>query len=349
MHALRILTLLSLCLLAACSALPTPAVLDQNSFDGMSALVSSNNAPARPLHIFMIHGIGTTTPDQFEGFIAAFANRLHLVQILPPSSELQHTGCPEATAASSTLVRLDPAPIKITGVPPCAWAQLYTYDFASAADVSYPPTPLLKVSFLLWAPLTAEIKSTALEEKGAPPRQEFAYLAKDVFIDKYLADVVLYGGTYRENVMRPSVQAALCLVTGGKPSPNGKTCQPSVYNDPTVIITHSLGGYMLMDAVDDELRQEHCAPNTAASKILRNTKFIYMMANQLALLDLSTLHGYPHRLGGSRPDDNLAHRFANCWAKPKALSPFTTVGDQEAPTLRSRSSPSAIRTISSLG
>ena len=191
---------------------------------------------------------------------------------------------------------------------------------------------MLKVSFLLWAPLTAEIKSTALEEKGAPPRQEFAYLAKDVFIDKYLADVVLYGGTYRENVMRPSVQAALCLVTGGKPSPNGKTCQPSVYNDPTVIITHSLGGYMLMDAVDDELRQEHCAPNTAASKILRNTKFIYMMANQLALLDLSTLHGYPHRLGGSRPDDNLAHRFANCWAKLKALSPFTTVGDQEAPS-----------------
>ncbi len=38
-----------------------------------------------------------------------------------------------------------------------------------------------------------------------------------------------------------------------------KTCQPGLYNDPTVIITHSLGGYMLMDAIDDELRNENCS------------------------------------------------------------------------------------------
>jgi hypothetical protein len=329
-----ILAALSILLLAACSALPTPAVpdYDSNSFDGMSALVG-NNPPARPLHIFMVHGIGTTTPDQFEGFIAALAHRLRLVQIPPSSSEAEPLRCPEDPAPSSALVRPEPTRIKISGVPPCAWAKLYNYDFASAADVSYPPTPVLKVGFLLWAPLTGEIKSTALEEKGAPPPQEFAYLAKDVFIDHYLADVVLYGGTYRNNVMRPSVQAALCLVAGGHPIDDGKTClRIGNYNDPTIIVTHSLGGYMLMDAIDDDLRREHCAPNTLASKILRNTKFIYMMANQLALLDLSTLRGYPQRLGGSRADDNLAHRFATCWEKAKldAPSPVTTVSDQEA-------------------
>jgi hypothetical protein len=105
-------------------------------------------------------------------------------------------------------------------------------------------------------------------------------------------------------------------------------------NDPTIIVTHSLGGYMLMDALDDDLRQEHCAPNTLANKVLRNTKYIYMMANQLALLDLSTLRGYPHRLGGSQPNDDLAHRLAMCWEKAKldAPSPVTTVGDQQAPS-----------------
>jgi hypothetical protein len=229
--------------------------------------------------------MGTTTPDQFEGFILALANRLHLVQI-PPSPESTVRRCPGATAASSTLVRPNPTPIKITGVPPCAWAELYTYNFASTADVSYAPTPLLKVSFLLWAPLTKSIEADALAETGAPPKQEFANLTRG-FIDDYLADVVLYGGTYRDNVLRPSIQAALCYVTDGKPSEDGKTCRPlGNYNDPTIIVTHSLGGYMLMDAVDGELCREHCAPNTPASKILKNTKFIYMMANQLALLDV---------------------------------------------------------------
>jgi hypothetical protein len=328
-----ILAAFSLFLLGGCSALPTPVVLDQDTFDGMSALVG-DKPPLRPLHIFMVHGIGTTTPDQFEAFIAALANRLRLVQILSPSSELARPGCREATAAPSGLVRPVPTPIDIAGVPANAQALLYNYAFASVADNSCAPTPVLKVSFLLWAPLTGEIKSTALEEKGAPPRQEFAYLAKDVFIDQYLADVVLYGGTYRDNVMRPSVQAALCLVTGGKPSPNGKTCQPGVYNDPTIIVTHSLGGYMFMDAVDNELRQEHCALNTAAGKILRNTQFVYMMANQLALLDLTTLHGYPHRLGGSRPDDNLAHRVTRCWEKAQLNSPIAlkVIQDHEGPS-----------------
>jgi hypothetical protein len=95
--------------------------------------------------------------------------------------------CPEDPAAPSTLVRPEPIRIKISIVPPCARAKLYMYDFASAADASHPPTPVLKVGFLLWAPLTGDIKSTALAEKDAPATQEFSYLAKDVFIDHYLA------------------------------------------------------------------------------------------------------------------------------------------------------------------
>jgi hypothetical protein len=122
---------------------------------------------------------------------------------------------------------------------PSAWAQLYTYNFAAVTTDSC--SPALMVSFLLWAPLTKGIKDdVVLEETGAPPKQEFADVAKG-FINDYLDDVVLYGGTYRDNIMRSSVQKALCVVTRGTPSDDGKKCTPGPYNDPTLIITHSLG------------------------------------------------------------------------------------------------------------
>ena len=155
--------------------------------------------------------------------------------------------------------------------------------------------PILEVSFL-WAPLTEGVKCAALAEKGAPERQWFADLARE-FIDDKLGDVVLYAGKYRDQIMRPSVQAALCYLIHGTPIHNGKTCENGDLMEPT-IISHSLGGYMLMDAIDEELRdQSNGAPNpnsAAYLKIVQNTQLIYMMANQLTLLDLTTLDKYPN-------------------------------------------------------
>ena len=65
------------------------------------------------------------------------------------------------------------------------------------------------MNYLLWAPLTEGVKcDLAEDDDGAPQKQAFAGFARD-FIDNKLGDVVLYGGTFRDNVMRPSVQAAL--------------------------------------------------------------------------------------------------------------------------------------------
>jgi hypothetical protein len=309
----------SLFLLAACSALPTPVGLDETSFDGMNALVEGG-APPRPLHILAVHGMGTKTPDQFEGFILALANRLRLVQVLGPFPESKYPRCPGAIGSPSMHVRPTPAPITISGVPSDAWAQLYTYNFAAVIGDSC--RPALTISFLLWAPLTKDIKNeVVLEENGAPPKQEFADVAKG-FIEGYLGDVVLYGGAYRDNVMRPSVQKALCLVTRGKPSDDGKSCTPGPYNDPTIIITHSLGGYMLIDTIGNELHDncDKALKETAAGRILANTDYIYMMANQVAFLDLSTMRNYPRQLGGSPPDE-VRQRFASCWTRAKRKAP----------------------------
>ena len=297
----------------------------------MSALVPAVT-PQRPLKVLIIHGMGTPAPYQFEGFIQSLAQRFKLVQVQRGPSEPQASGCSHTDPAFPALVHPVPTPISISGVPDQAQAQLYTYSFGPSSEG--PVT--LNVNYLLWAPLTEEIKcDLAKDEETAPQKQAFASFARD-FIDNKLGDVVLYGGTFRDNVMRPSVQAALCLVTGGTPSKNGKSCAAGPYSDPTVIITHSLGGYMLMDAIDDELRHENCdnaLGTTAAAKILANTDYIYMMANQIALLDLSTLRHYPRQPGGARPVDAVAQRFANCWTaiKPKSPSLLQANGVEQPP------------------
>ena len=320
---LRTAALAALSLLAACSALPTPVAFDEASFKGMNALVGSE-AAARPLHVLIIHGMGTPAPYEFEGFIGSLADRFGLVQKPPPATEPQPQGCYPASPAREALIHPVPQPIPIDSAPETAWARLYTYDFAPGQN----DPPKLRVSYLLWTPLTESIKcDLAAKEKDVPRRQAFADFAKD-FIDDKLADVVLYGGTYRETVMRPSVQAALCYIVGGKPTGEGKTCRHAGYSDRTVIITHSLGGYMLMDAIDDELRREKvgAVPTISAARIiLENTQFIYMMANQLALLDLTTLNGYPHWLKSSLATGDIAEHFAREWASIKLKSPVRSL------------------------
>jgi hypothetical protein len=334
-----VLAAISLLLLTACSTLQPPE-LDQASFQGMSALASAATEE-RPLEVLIIHGIGTPAPYQFEGFIQSIAQRLRLAQVPSGPSEPESSGCYSTDPALPALIHPAPRPISITGVPDEDRAELYTYRFGPSADG--PVT--LKVNYLLWAPLTEGIKcKLARDDIRAPSKQAFAAFARD-FIDNKLGDVVLYGGTFRDNVMRPSVQAAFCLVTGGTPSPDGKTCASGPYSNPTVIITHSLGGYMLMDAIDYELRKERCdkgAGSTAASKILANTDYIYMMANQIALLDLSRLHTYPRRPAGALPQlqsedtlpgSEIATQFAKCWTAtpPKPRPRFDTNGVEAPP------------------
>jgi hypothetical protein len=312
----HLLAALSLFLLSACSVSPTPVVLDKDSFLGMNALVT-NEAPRRPLHVLIVHGIGTPAPYQFEGFIKSLADRFGFVQIPPPATEPEAQRCHPVPPAQPALAHPLPRVIAIDGVPPAASARLYTYSFAPTPN--YPAK--LTVSYLLWTPLTESIKcDLAAQGTDAPTPQAFAGFAKD-FIDDKLADVVLYGGTYRETVMRPSLQAAPCAMVHGKPSRDGKTCERHAdYNEPTVIITHSLGGYMMMDAIDDELRRESAGAKSAARTVLENTQFIFMMANQLALLDLTTLDGYPRRLGGRPTEADITEHFANRWAAIKLKS-----------------------------
>ena len=315
MYRLRLASLPALLslVLAGCAALPTPVVLsgDDATFQGMTAL--AEEAPGRPLHVLLVHGMGTPTPNGFDPFIASLAGRFGLVQVPPDKARPQWQSCHGDQAAQPTLIQPAPEPIDNPAAAPQNQALLYTYNFARHDT----DPPQLTVSYLLWAPLTAEVKcGLETEDKSAPQKQAFAGFAKD-FIDDKLADALLYAGSYRKEVIRPSVQGALCKVTRGRWHGDTRTCDPRDYQDPTVIITHSLGGYMLMDSIQAELRTDNCRPTSSgggpAEKILANTPVIYMMANQLALLNLSTLRRDPQAPKKTTAMDAVTKQFAKCW------------------------------------
>lgn len=183
----------SLSLVAGCAALPTPVVLNKPSFEGMSALVGKE-AAGRPLHVLLVHGMGTPTPNGFDPFIASLSGRFGLVQIPPRDPEPQWQGCHQETPAQTALIQPKPEPIDNTAVFRGNRALLYTDNFAPRQT----EPPALTVSYLLWAPLTEQVKcDLATEDNSAPPKQAFAAFAKD-FIDDKLADAVLYSGSYQQ-------------------------------------------------------------------------------------------------------------------------------------------------------
>jgi hypothetical protein len=337
-----LLLALVLSLTTACTSLPIAIPPEQNTFLGIASLLSDASNPefgpsaaTGPLRILVVHGMGTPGPYDFEAFIAALANRLRLAQIAPPPAVTdQPVGCPPPeNPPPSGLIHPPPLYIDVDGVPQNAQARLYTYDFVSAANSS--GRRVLEISYLYWAPLTKHVKCSALAETGAPPRQWFADVAKG-FIDDVLGDVILYAGKYRDKVMRPSVQKALCYLIDGTPGSDARTCANANTNDPTVVISHSLGGYMVMDAIDNELDPRGIGAldkETGAYKFMETTQLVYMMANQLAFLDLTTLEKYPfpasqeqllafQRRGASANGGpgQLAQKFATEWMQIKLRS-----------------------------
>jgi hypothetical protein len=323
----------SLAALAACVSAPVTVPADKDSFLGVATLNGGFTAAGattlsadRPLRVLIIHGMGTASEGGFDSFIQSLANRFGVVPMDQPPETLPPP-CDEARAGLfGGRPRPQPITIPVGDVPEADRARLYTYRFARASE---PGRVALTASYLMWTPLTCAIKKNQLGEPGAPERQWVASFAKSFIRDKF-TDVILETGAYRRAVLRPTVQKALCVFIGGTPGDLAPItggaprvdCQGGDDAIQTVIVTHSLGGYMLMDAIDDELKSaapedatpsgEPAAASTAAAKLLRSTYFVYMMANQLALLDLSTLDHYPYQPGAASSHVELMMRtFGN--------------------------------------
>jgi len=176
-----ILILAVLSLLSGCAALPTPVVLGPDSFKGMTALIEPE-AQGQPLHVLIIHGMGTPAPYDREEFIRSLADRFGLVQKLPIPTAPQPQGCYPVAPAKEALVHPAPRLIPIDRATENAWARLYTYNFARTQSG---PRKLI-VSYLLWAPLTETIKcGLAPEQSRARPVHSYpgAALRRGVLLE----------------------------------------------------------------------------------------------------------------------------------------------------------------------
>lgn len=241
---------------------------------------------ATPLRILLIHGMGTGLyppdgPCALSSVIEGLANSLRM--------SVQSTVVRRDDTMCGPLVVPEPRFIKVQNTP--LEAKFYTYRFHDATD-----THKMQVSFLLWAPLTYDLKMTPImSERGHPPWAWLTQFSKS-FIQTHLGDVVLYGGTYRVAI-RAAVEQAMCYFINGSPDITGHHCTGGHKDARSVIITHSLGGYMLMDAIAD-LKAAHMGEtpddaggktsDNAAAIMLSRTDLVFMLANQLALLDLTT-------------------------------------------------------------
>jgi hypothetical protein len=239
-------------------------------FLGITELAPGSNH----MRILFIHGIGVHPGCDPDTLLLHLTKALGVTQQPPPAID------PSETCAHFAL----PKPTPIPAPNALDTGLLYRFDLASRD---------LQVTFmyLRWSTLTAVPKAT-LDEPNRPPGALLHNVAKS-FEQENLADVVLYGGQYRD-VLRPVVERALCVFVGGiayDPT-NPRLCSGGEAEIPTAIITHSLAGYMLMDAMADIYHppppQTVSKEHSAAVKVGHYLDQIFMLANQLKMLDLST-------------------------------------------------------------
>lgn len=155
----------------------------------------------------------------------------------------------------------------------------------------------LDARFIIWSDATKALKSKLLYD-DAPPAGEFQWRRakvnasfKEGLLNDCLSDAVIYAGVQGDslrNVMKQAVCEALDLQfdphVGSCVAPAGSTDpQP-----PIVIVTESLGSKMVFDSL---LALTASRSSAALEKRLASIPQIYMMANQLPLLDLAHTEG----------------------------------------------------------
>ncbi|WP_158817170.1 hypothetical protein [Methylocapsa sp. S129] len=271
-------------LLGACSYLPPDVVPVHASTwpDKIKGLVdllpNGGGGDQGAMRILFVHGMGVYNACYVDPLLVHLTKALGVQQDRPTSVDTTDP-CLQEAAFHFAL----PTPIPVPADNAQHQARLYHYKFSGAERH-------VDFWFLVWSPLTDVPKQTLLEP-DLPVHHALLTDWVKTFEQDNLADVVLYGGKYRQ-VLRSAVERAICYFIGGAPEQDATVCDGGQANIPTAIITHSLGAYMVMDALADIYRPaSHRKPPEsfdASTKAACYLDQIFMLANQLKMLDLTT-------------------------------------------------------------
>jgi hypothetical protein len=236
----------------------------------------------------VVESLADGDPGSFEGLLS-------LAESLPPSATLKvlwtHGMCTHppgwiddrmrrlVEAVGGTSETLSVRPVGKHG------ASLRT-DRISTRDRT------IEVVFLTWSPLTASYKAAlaydAQSIKGGGVRATLNRDLKGGLVNDCLTDVVVYSGPNGAN-LRQAMNETVCGALGGRF--DGNECDVPAGGSPAALalITESLGSKLVFDAVLHIWNAAIDSKDKTAIRRLANsfaaTKVMYMLANQVPLLD----------------------------------------------------------------
>ncbi|MGA2018851.1 MAG: hypothetical protein ABSH26_18075, partial [Opitutaceae bacterium] len=143
---------------------------------------------------------------------------------------------------------------------------------------------------LTWSPLVEPFKRKRFTVDLEQCRPVVNKYIRNV-LDENIADVALYVSRFDNDILARSVSRALEMFYRGEmDGATGSTPQNDLRESPVVFITESLGSKMLFDAVADHDAKEIAlgtpGHDTHFDDMVIKGHYVFMMANQLALLDM---------------------------------------------------------------
>jgi hypothetical protein len=247
---LRALTLLCGSLLFfGCTILSVRKIV--NDFEGLDAALARSSSDNGTLRILFVHGMGHHNPGYSGPVMQGVAARLNLANVESlekiPIAKESH----------------DYGEIDITKYSGANGRQIEVYE-------------------LTWSVTTDQIKERQFKTDltYAGDRVSLNRKLKAELINDALADPVLYIGRYRNHMQFPIMRAIKAVLHDYHPQ------------DEVAVITYSLGSYMCYDTLlkmsrGERIMGERDYSADVVRDLIGHTNYVFMLANQLPLLELS--------------------------------------------------------------
>lgn len=237
-----------------------PTAEDAATFDGLATLAGSL-PPASSMNVLWTHGMCTHpaswVDDRMKRLVASIGGTSQTVGVRPVGSHGASLRTDRIKLGSSTI----------------------------------------DVMFLSWSPLTAPYKTALAYDHSTDYGGAFPYARaalnrelKRGLINDCMTDVVVYGGANGLTIRR-AAEESVCEAMGGRS--DGAACDVPDGRSPAALafVTESLGSKLVFDAIlsiwhaAEKSHDKAAVPRLATS--LASIRMMYMVANQLPLLDVA--------------------------------------------------------------
>jgi len=245
----RELCLAAALILSSCTILSVRKF--DHDFEGLNAAVLRAHSAGGTLRILIVHGMGHHDPGYSRPLLSGVATRLGL-----------------SGSSASPRIYIE--------------KESHFYGEVNIDEYANGDGKKVRVYELTWSPTTDALKKKqfATDATYAGDRVAVNRKLKADLVDDALADPVLYIGRYRNHMQFPIMRAVEAVLHDFQSQ------------DEVAIITQSLGSYMTYDTLlkmsrGERIMGERDYSAALVDEVIGHTNYVFMLANQLPLLELS--------------------------------------------------------------